>query len=386
MKSLYVHIPFCFGSCDYCDFLSFPLRDWHLLRRYLEILASEMSFYRGEQFETLYLGGGTPSTLIPEHIDMLSMNLRSNFTLDGVREFTLEANPETVDAEKIGAWLRAGVNRLTLGVQSFDDAVLAANRRNCRTEDVYRAFQLLRRAGFANIGLDLILGLQPSYDHVDIEAVASIFREDVRRAVSLSPEHISVYLLSLTAGSKLGTMNAQGRIVLLDERTIEELYLFTVRFLAAHGYEQYEISNFARPGYESEHNLHYWRGGEYRGLGVGAVSTVQHRRMKNVETMDAYIRLVSRGERPVGEVEVLGAREQAVERVMLSLRQRCGLDITELVLNTSASARERLQVYVTTLKKLYLAKQKGPCLTLTPRGYLKSNSIISYIVGLMNDG
>ena len=311
VRSLYIHIPFCQGTCDYCDFLSFPLDREEVLHRYLEALCVEMALYSGEVFQTLYLGGGTPSILSVEQISLIDRCLHDSFNLDGLREFTLEVNPETVDPERARRWIRAGVNRVSLGVQSFDGRVLSAHHRRAHPGDEHRAFQIFRQCGVANLNVDLILGLQLCHAVPEEATAVSIFEEDLNRAVALSPEHISLYILSLPEGS---TSKAKEHLS-FSEQTVEKLYLYSVRFLTDHGFEQYEISNFARPGFESVHNRQYWRGGEYRGLGLGAVSTLGNRRMRNVETLQEYLHLTEGGRRPVGEVEILDSPVREFEAV-----------------------------------------------------------------------
>jgi oxygen-independent coproporphyrinogen-3 oxidase len=378
MRSLYVHIPFCLGTCDYCDFLSFPLGSRSSLSRYLEALCGEMSFYSGEAFHTLYLGGGTPSILRAEEIADLAQSLRRFFNLERVHEFTLEANPETVDAARVRAWLRAGVNRVSLGVQSFDDRVLAAHHRTASVGNANRAFHLLRDGGVANISLDLILGLQYCHAIPHEESAGLTFKKDLSRAVELDPEHISVYILSLPQGSG----GEKGGYQFTDRR-VEKLFLYTVRFLGDHGYEQYEISNFAKPGCESEHNRQYWRGGEYRGIGLGAVSTIGNRRLKNVEALQVYVEMVEGGRIPVGDVEMIHVPARTLERAMLALRQRDGMSCREILQAIPQSGHGRFFDYLAGLRGLGLAVQEQGRLSLTPRGQLRSNVIIADIARLM---
>jgi oxygen-independent coproporphyrinogen-3 oxidase len=379
VRSLYIHIPFCRGTCDYCDFLSFPLDREEVLQRYLEALCVEMAFYSGEVFQTLYLGGGTPSILSAEQISMIDRCLHDSFNLDGLREFTLEVNPETVDPVVARRWTRAGVNRVSLGVQSFDEQVLSAHHRRARPCDVHRAFQIFRQCGVANLNVDLILGLQLCHAVPEERAAVRIFEEDLNRAVALSPEHISLYILSLPEES---TSTAKEHPS-FSEQTVENLYLHPVRFLADHGFPQYEISNFARPGFESVHNRQYWRGGEYRGLGLGSVSTLGNRRMRNVETLQDYLHLTESGRRPVGEMEVLDSPVLKFEKIMLALRQRDGMDSGELLGGMPQPRKSELLGYLTSLRKLGFCEPAERRLALTPKGYLRSNVIIADIIRLM---
>jgi oxygen-independent coproporphyrinogen-3 oxidase len=369
-------------KCGYCDFLSFPLDEETSMTqsRYLDALVGEMRLNRRASPVSLYVGGGTPSLLGPEQIEWLGGALRDNFRMEGVLEFTLEANPETVSTPRIEAWGRIGVNRISLGVQSFNGPVLRGNGRPVRPSHIYRAFRLLREGGVDNIGIDLILGLRSSYNGHGEERAAEVFREDLRRAVELKPEHLSVYLLSLSGNSEIGRRVTRGEITPLDDRSMEQLYLYTVDYLGLHGYEQYEISNFARTGYKSLHNTGYWSGDEYLGTGLGAVSTIGDIRTRNHHDLETYINSLARGEDPVGEIEALDDRIRSMERIMLSLRQPRGVSLSEL-----EGASDRLNDYLEILQRRKFAVEEDGRIALTPRGFLRSNAIIADIIGFMED-
>jgi oxygen-independent coproporphyrinogen-3 oxidase len=248
---------------------------------------------------------------------------------------------------------------------------------------VYRACQLLRQGGLTNLSLDLMLGLQRCQAVPDEQAAAEVFKGDLTRAVAVSPEHLSIYMLGLREESSSTEKHRVGEHPRFSKRRMQELYLYSVRFLAHHGFEQYEISNFARPGFESVHNRQYWRGGEYRGLGPGAVSTLGNRRMKNVVSLQEYLSLTERGERPVGEVEILDPSARDLERIMLALRQRAGISPDELMGRISQSARRGLLSYLSEMRALGFCEITSERLALTPRGQLRSNAIISDIARLM---
>jgi len=380
VKSLYVHIPFCRSKCAYCDFLSFPLREEGELSRYLEALIREMALYSGAKPQTLYIGGGTPSMLSPEQFSYLHLGIQRHFRLGEVGEFSIEANPETIDEGRIEAWLRAGVNRISLGVQSFDDTVLGTVGRNASESDTMHAVKLLGEAGMTNFGIDLILGLQPSYLSVDPKAVFGLFRDDLHKAVSLQPAHISVYLLGIGDKTALGRILSDGDHSMLDDATVEEMYLFAAQFLADHGYGQYELSNFAIPGKESHHNRNYWQGEDYLGLGLGAVSTVGCRRTRNCEELQGYSTLVLADRKPFEHEEILDQETLLTERIMLSLRMTEGLDIEALMRGLAEGSVSRLQAYLNSLLEHGLAVTRGSRLVLTATGLLRSNAIIADIV------
>ena len=386
VKSLYVHIPFCRSKCAYCDFLSFPLRVEGELSRYLEALVREMALYSGAEPQTIYIGGGTPSMLSPEQFSYLYLGMQRHFMLGEVGEFSIEANPDTVDKGRIEAWLRAGVNRITLGVQSFDDIVLGAVGRKASEADILHAVRLFHEAGVANFGIDLILGLQPSYQSVDPGSVFGLFRDDLHKAVSLQPAHVSVYLLGIGDETALGRMVSDGDCSMLDDATVEEMYLFAAQFLAGHGYRQYELSNFAIPGKESLHNRNYWQGEDYIGLGLGAVSTVACRRTRNCEELQEYITMVLAGSKPFEHEEKLDQETLLTERIMLSLRMTEGLDIKALMRNLSERSVSRLQAYINSLLEHGLAETKGSRLLLTATGFLRSNAIIADILRVTEAG
>lgn len=384
-KSLYVHIPFCRSKCAYCDFLSFPLRDERMLSRYLESLVQEMSLYSGAEPETLYIGGGTPSILSPAQFEYLDLGMQRHFRLGSVREFSIEANPDSVDEGRIEAWLRAGVNRISLGVQSFDDTVLGTVGRVATEADILHAVRLFREADVPNFGIDLMLGLQPSYPKADPDRVFNLFRIDLEKTVNLHPAHISVYMLSISDETALGRMVSQCNHSLLDDSTLEEMYLCAVEYLTGHGYLQYEVSNFAIPGNESLHNRNYWHGEDYIGLGLGAVSTAKGRRRRNREKLEDYTALVCAGKCPFEDVEMLDHATLLTERIMLSLRMTEGMDMGVLMQGLSEERANRLQTYLSSLFEYGLAERRGAHLALTARGFLKSNAIIADIVRVTDD-
>jgi oxygen-independent coproporphyrinogen-3 oxidase len=383
MASLYIHIPFCAGKCYYCDFLSFPLQDASQMQSYLEALNGEMPHYAGLKPETLYIGGGTPSLLSPEQFEYLMAGVHRCFDLGDLVEFTIEANPDSLNGSKAEAWNSCGVNRVSLGVQSFNDGVLAGNRRPATMGDAVASVGLLKGLGYGNICVDLILGLRASYTgDLQPDTVSSVFMEDLSAAVDLSPAHISIYMLEPGAGSLLAGESDGSGIVLIDDRAFEELYLFAVDFLAGCGFHQYEISNFALPGFESLHNLNYWQGGDYIGLGPGAVSTVRGKRWTNYEKLGMYEELTRAGNRPIDNVEELGGIERSSERIMLALRQSRGIDFEEL-LSMANSSKIELEEYVSGVADAGYAVLSESRFHLTPRGFLRSNIIITDIIRII---
>jgi len=321
---VYFHIPFCRRRCNYCDFLSTGgatgvpdeyvdslLSDWEL---WVDPLRRQDAGVR-----SIYVGGGTPSLLEPRQLRRLIDGVRSAVPAMPECEITMESNPDSLDVSSIRAYAGAGVNRLSVGVQSFSDCSLKRLGRLHDSAGAERALRQAREAGINNLSLDLMYGLPGS---VPGEEVASL-----RRAVELSPDHISWYGLTLSAGSPLARSVAEGREVMPDD----DMVLATMRegwsLLAASGFEHYEISNFARPGFASQHNLGYWLFTDYVGLGLGASGFVSGRRWTNVSDMAAYLAAVRGGRLPVDSEERLEGRLREGEYVMLRLRlPGAGLD------------------------------------------------------------
>ncbi|MCX6087232.1 MAG: radical SAM family heme chaperone HemW [Caldiserica bacterium] len=321
---VYFHIPFCRRRCNYCDFLSTGgatgvpdeyvgalLSDWEL---WVDPLRRQDAGVR-----SIYVGGGTPSLLEPRQLRRLIDGVRSAVPAMPECEITMESNPDSLDVSSIRAYAGAGVNRLSVGVQSFSDCSLKRLGRLHDSTGAERALRQAREAGISNLSLDLMYGLPGS---VPGEEVASL-----RRAIELSPDHISWYNLTLSAGSPLARSVAEGRELMPDD----DMVLATMRegwsLLAASGFEHYEISNFARPGFASQHNLGYWLFTDYVGLGLGASGFVSGRRWTNVSDMAAYLAAVRGGRLPVDSEERLEGRLREGEYVMLRLRlPGAGLD------------------------------------------------------------
>lgn len=316
-QSLYVHIPFCKSKCSYCSFASVAGKD-ALIPPYLTALEKEAHFYKGSHFETLYIGGGTPTSLSAQEIRFLFKILKSNFTFAADAEVTCEANPSTFDLEKAQVLRAEGVTRVSLGVQSLDDENLRWLCRPHNRRQVLDACALLKKAGFRNINLDLICSL-PGQSREGI-------REDVDGLISLDTPHISLYALSIAPTCALFKKGARET----DPDRQAEDYQAIVGQLRAAGYCHYEVSNFAKPGYECRHNIHIWRGGDYVGLGAAAHSHQAGRRFWNADALEEYIRrMETQGCATAGE-ERLDALGRFMETFLIGLRLTDGVDREEL--------------------------------------------------------
>jgi oxygen-independent coproporphyrinogen-3 oxidase len=317
---LYVHIPFCLTRCGYCDFNTYEGLG-HLSGRYVSALVREAELaapdWQGVPFVSLFLGGGTPTTLPVERLGDLIGALSERFGIVGDAEVTVEANPDTVDEPYLRALRGTGVTRLSLGVQSFDAAVLAALERLHSTESARTAFVAARRAGFDNLSIDLIYGANG-------ETVGSWART-LAEAIALSPDHVSAYALTIEPATPLGRKVGSGLVPSPDPDLQAEMYDLACRRLAEAGFEHYEVSNWARPNQRSVHNLGYWQGRPYLGLGAGGHSYRQGRRWWNVRPPQEYLRLVEERRLPVGGEEVLTDEERQLERLLLGLRVSDGV-------------------------------------------------------------
>jgi oxygen-independent coproporphyrinogen III oxidase len=346
VRHLYVHLPFCAHRCGYCDFVTVVgKRGEHA--GYVDALLAELELERPllDGVETLYLGGGTPTFTEPAELGRLLAALPS------AEEVTVEANPETVTADLAELLARNRVNRVSLGAQSFHTASLDVLERRARPADVRRAVHLLRGAGIDNISLDLLYGI-PGQSASDVA-------DDIGEALALGPEHLSCYELEAKPGTRF--THAHGAELESQAEAMEGYFELVVETLVAAGYRWYETANFCRDGREARHNLAYWRGRDYLGLGIGAVSTVGAVRRRNTPRLAAYVAALAEGERPPREEERLDADVRARERLMLGLRLDRPLALAEVrgALDVHALAR---------LEGLGLAEQRADGLLLTRRG------------------
>jgi putative oxygen-independent coproporphyrinogen III oxidase len=349
-RHLYVHLPFCASRCGYCDFVTVVGRAGQH-DAYVDALLAELELERGvlaRRLESVFLGGGTPTLTGPRALERL---LRA---LPEAEEVTVEANPETVTPWLAALLRRCGVTRVSLGAQSFQPRLLEVLERRARPEDVRRAFALLREAGFDNLSLDLIYGI-PGQSTADLDA-------DLAEALALGPEHLSCYELEAKPGTRF--THAHGDELERQAERMESYFERVVAQLTANGYRWYETANFCRDesrDLRSRHNLAYWRGRDYLGVGIGAVSTIEGRRWRTTPRLGRYLASLRAGERPEREVEELSGPVRRSERVLLGLRLDEPLSLAELDDAVDADAVERLE-------RLGLVARSGEELALTERG------------------
>ncbi|AKJ64106.1 radical SAM family heme chaperone HemW [Kiritimatiella glycovorans] len=319
MPGLYIHIPFCLRKCPYCDFYSIPLRDGRIADRYLNALGRELRLLAAEfRPATVYVGGGTPTALEPEQLRRLFRMLHEHAGAADAEEVTCEANPGTMERETLDALLESGVNRISVGVQSFCNAALKKLGRVHSAEQAWEACRRARSAGFGNMSIDLI-GAVPGVRRRDL-------RETVDRVLDLRPEHISFYLLSFEEGTLFHRLRERGAIAECEEEEQVRRFDYVRGKLRRTGYRHYEISNFAVPGFESRHNLLYWDGEAYAGCGAAAHSFLQGERRANVRDLETYLRRLEEGAAPVAESDVIRPEARARELLVMGLRKIGGVE------------------------------------------------------------
>lgn len=377
MAGLYIHIPFCVQKCAYCDFVSFA--DPGPRQAYVSALKKEI-FLAGARFpstvyDTVFIGGGTPSVLSAQDMASLLSALREAFTIASEAEITIECNPGTVDAQKLQAYLAGGVNRLSFGLQSAQDALLRAIGRVHDFTQFEKSFHLAREAGFANINVDIMYGL-PGQSDTD-------YLQTIRKVAAMGPEHISAYSLILEEGTPLYTRVMAGELALPDEDAVCDMQEAGRFLLAELGYERYEISNYAKPGFACRHNINYWQNGPYLGLGLAAHSAfdmVGWRRWNNHAKLSDYLAAVEREELPILEQHAIPLKEAMFECVMLGLRMIKGVDRPAFKVRFGQDVCEVYQEAVEALLALGWAKATPDALYLTEAGLDMENSALLYFL------
>jgi oxygen-independent coproporphyrinogen III oxidase len=396
---VYIQVPFCQTKCTYCNFHTgvvarekyAPYAD--ALRREIAELAAggEISSLRDAQVDTVYFGGGTPSLLEPRALAEILNALRSNFAFadsaagDSVAarplnavaappEITLEADPETINPEKAQAWIAAGFNRISLGVQSFADPELQAAGRMHRRADIFAAARILRESRFRNISMDLIAGLA--------QQTRASWEESVARILEIQPQHISIYLLEIDEGSRLGKESLAGGSrysaeAIPSDDAMAESYESACARLAAAGYEHYEISNWALPAFRSRHNLKYWHREPYIGLGAGAHSFDGAKRWSNVHDSAQYVTCIESGISPREQIEPVTAQQALDEELFLGLRQLEGIDLARVEKKYGVS----LQARIAGLREQGLLEMDGALLRLAPKHLTVSNEVFVELLG-----
>ena len=377
---IYVHIPFCVKKCNYCAFLS-GSSDEALRERYVKALCEEirirarlMSDLAHGVFDTIFFGGGTPSLLTSEQTARIIAELRVNFNIDSDAEITLESNPATLSMESLKGYRNAGVNRLSMGVQSMDNDILRRLGRIHTAGDVIRDVQNAREAGFDNINLDLIFAVPGS----SLETTLM----DIEAVTGLEPEHISFYSLQLEEGTAFFKEFERGEFTEVSDEIDRATYHAGAKFLKEKGYEHYEISNFSKHGYESRHNLKYWEMTPYLGLGLGASSFIDNNRIMNVCSLDEYFEFNGKGLAPSAEAHENSEHDNVAEAVFTGLRKVEGIRYEDVL----GSYEEFWEYYSDVFEEAHEYEREGKLvigedgMRLTDEGIDISNSIMALFV------
>ena len=366
MAGIYVHIPFCARRCIYCGFFS-TVREAEAAR-YIDALCTELrqrkAYLHDASVTTVYFGGGTPSRLTPGQIGQVIDEIRQTYGLDSLEELTVECNPDDVTSDYISALRALGVNRISMGVQTFNNDLLRFLGRRHTASQAIGAVQACHDAGIHNVSIDLMYGLPGQ--------TAAIQQRDLETATSLNVQHISSYCLSFEEGSPLDRMRRENRIVPTDDDTCAAMYDRMCSHLRSAGFEHYEISNFCKPGYHSRHNSSYWDGTPYLGIGAGAHSYNGRSRQWNPNDLDAYMSGIEQG-KPLFEIENLSDTDLYNEKIMLALRTSKGLNLSAL----TTSDRTKLLIAAAPYLKTGALICTATHLHLSETAFFISDTIIS---------
>ncbi|MBQ7330945.1 MAG: radical SAM family heme chaperone HemW [Oscillospiraceae bacterium] len=368
---IYIHVPFCRSKCQYCDFYSLTTKDDRLMDSFLDAVCAHIKeagqLAPGYEVDTIYFGGGTPSYFGADGMSSILSAIRRNFDVATTAEITFEANPDSVTPKLLRRLRSEGFNRVSLGIQCDDDAILEKIGRPHNYEQAVAVVKYIRRAGFRNLSVDLMYGLP--------DQTLAGWQETLQNVLTLEPEHISCYGLKVEEGTPLHKYLAYNNLP--DDDTQADMYLAAVEILRGKGMRQYEISNFSRRGMESRHNLKYWTGGEYLGFGPDASSDFAGKRFRMVRDLRRYVEGVLNHGSIVEELQEIPQRERAGEYIMTRLRTTVGINAEEyesrflLPFQPLDAALERCR------QSGYALKMEGGCWRLTPEGFLVSNSILT---------
>lgn len=322
--ALYIHVPFCLKKCNYCDFYS-EIIESTAIENFLNACADEFEHYANHpviaqsEFQTCYFGGGTPSLLSASQIGNLINKAQRQFYFSNDLEFTIEANPETLCLSRLKEYKSAWINRLSLGIQSFSDVELKILGRIHNSKQAKKSIEWAFQAGFENINLDLMFAI-PGQTMME-------WIKNLEQAIRFRPQHLSIYCLTIEDGTQLERQILSGELKKITEETEREMYLWSINRMLEAGYQQYEISNFALPGFECKHNLNYWNGTPYLGIGPAAHSFWNYHRQWNVSNLKDYLNLLNNNRQPIAGQEQLSCDQKMLEYIYLSLRTSQGINI-----------------------------------------------------------
>ena len=385
MLGLYVHIPFCVKKCKYCDFNSYKM-DIDSKKRYIEDLKIEMELYsnklykdnkyknkeccslnKNDKITSIFVGGGTPSILTSDEIREVFISIKEMFDIDENAEITIECNPGTLTLEKLKTMKEIGINRLSIGLQAIQEKHLNFIGRIHTYEEFEKNYKDALSVGFKNINIDLMYSL-PNQTLCD-------WKETLEKVVHLNPTHISAYSLILEEGSELNNMYESNKFELIDENVDIEMYEYTINYLKSKGYNQYEISNYSKEGYNCEHNILYWECEHYIGIGAGASGYINENRYNNVESLEDYHLSLVKREKPIQENEILSEKDMIEEKIFMGLRMNKGIKFEDFKKKFGIDFREKYNKQIEMLLARKLINQSFEGIQLTQKGREISNSV-----------
>ena len=375
MLGLYVHIPFCVSKCNYCDFNSYKV-DKNSKERYIEDLKKEINIYKeekekkGNEYEeisSVFIGGGTPSILSSEEIKHIFEIIKVNFKIKENAEITMECNPGTLTKEKLITMKNIGINRLSMGLQAVQDHHLKSIGRIHTYEEFEKNYKEAIEVGFNNINIDLMYALP----NQKIEE----WKESLRKIVGLNPSHISAYSLILEEGTQLYNMYENKEFEMIDEDTDINMYNYTINYLKENGYNQYEISNYAKEGFDCRHNILYWKCDHYIGLGPGAAGYLNNYRYSNVESLQEYHKKLNKNEKPIENIEELSVEDKIQEKIFMGLRMNEGIKFEDFKKQFNIDFKDKYIKQIKELKEKELINESITGVSLTQKGREISNSI-----------
>ena len=373
---LYLHFPFCISKCPYCDFNSYQLKEDNQISSYISALYQEITVYsqklKKSNIKTIYLGGGTPTILSGVQIYNILEICKDKFTIDRNAEITIEANPGTVDGEKIKLLIESGINRLSLGAQSFNNIFLKKLGRIHNTQEIIDSYYLAREAGFNNINIDIMFAL-PDQTTEDLQ-------DTLKKAVSLKPDHLSLYNLTIKPGTEYYKEYKRGKLKLPTEDEEFDMYNWAINYLKENNFEHYEIANFARSHKRSMHNLIYWQNRPYLGIGAGAYSFIRGYRYMNYENPARYIKEIMSGKLPVDNGEKLSLRKRMIETIILGLRTKDGVSYKKYKTRFGINLNDIFSKQINKLVNLGLLQQDNYKIKLTKKGIFLANTVFREFV------
>ncbi len=373
---LYLHFPFCISKCPYCDFNSYQLKEDNQISSYISALYQEITAYskklKKSNITTVYLGGGTPTIISGVQIYNILEFCKDKFNIDKNAEITIEANPGTLDGEKLKLLIESGINRLSLGAQSFSNLFLKKLGRIHNAQDIIDSYYLAREKGFNNINIDIMFAL-PDQTTEDLQVT-------LKKAVSLKPDHLSLYNLTIKPGTEYYKKYKRGKLKLSTEDEEFDMYNWAINFLEESDFEHYEIANFARPYKRSMHNLIYWKNKPYLGIGAGAYSFIKGYRYMNYENPARYIKEIMSGKLPVDNGEKLSLRKRMIETIILGLRTKDGVDYKKFKTRFGVNLNNIFPEQIKKMVNLGLLQKDNHRIKLTKKGIFLANTVFREFV------